>query len=112
VLVTGGWAIFLFAICYQTIEVKRWQKWGTPFKIMGLNSIFLFVASGILGRILIYTHIGHQTNAPTTKTWIYENVFQSWAGSLNGSLFFAITTVLFWGLIAYGMYRKNWFLKV
>ncbi|MGB3402493.1 MAG: DUF5009 domain-containing protein [Microcoleaceae cyanobacterium] len=112
VLVTGGWALLLFAICYQTIEVQRWQKWGIPFKIMGLNSIFLFVASGLLGRILIYTHIGNQINAPTTKAWIYENGFQSWAGYLNGSLFFALTTLLLWGLIAYGMYRKGWFLKV
>lgn len=112
VLVTGGWALLLLTICYEIIEVRGWRKWAYPFKIMGLNSIFLFVASGWVGRILIYTHIGNSTDAPTTKTWIYEKAFQSWAGSLNGSFFFALTTLLFWWLISYGMYHKGWFLKI
>ncbi len=112
VLVTAGWALLLLAICYETIEVRGWRQWGYPFKVMGLNSIFLFVASGFVARILIYTRIGNSTDAPTTKTWIYENAFQSWAGSFNGSLLFALTTVVLWWLVLYGMYRKGWFLKV
>ncbi|MGB3534256.1 MAG: heparan-alpha-glucosaminide N-acetyltransferase domain-containing protein [Microcoleaceae cyanobacterium] len=112
VLVTAGWALLLLAICYETIEVRGWRRWGYPFKVMGVNSIFLFVASGFFARILNYTYIGNSANAPTTKIWIYQNFFQSWAGYLNGSLFFAVTTVFFWWLILYGMYRKGWFLKV
>ncbi|MEG4915266.1 heparan-alpha-glucosaminide N-acetyltransferase domain-containing protein [Microcoleus sp. B7-D4] len=111
VVFTAGWALLLLAFCYETIEVREW-KWGRPFEIMGLNAIFLFVASGIVARILLKTHIGTGENAPTTYTWIYENWFVPWAGPLNGSLAFAVTAVLFWWLILYGMYRRGWAIKI
>jgi len=111
VVFTAGWALLLLAFCYQTIEVRDW-KWGRPFEIMGLNAIFLFVASGIVARILLKTHIGTGANAPTTYTWIYENWFVPWAGPLNGSLAFAVTAVLFWWFILYGMYRRGWAIKI
>jgi predicted acyltransferase len=111
VVFTAGWALLLLAACYETIEVRDW-KWGRPFEIMGVNAIFLFVASGIVARILLKTHIGSGGNAPTTYTWIYENWFLPWAGPLNGSLAFAVTAVLFWWLILYGMYRRGWAIKI
>ncbi|MEG5051172.1 MULTISPECIES: heparan-alpha-glucosaminide N-acetyltransferase domain-containing protein [unclassified Microcoleus] len=111
VVFTAGWALLLLAFCYETIEVREW-KWGRPFEIMGLNAIFLFVASGIVARILLKTHIGTGENAPTTYTWIYENWFVPWAGPLNGSLAFAVTAVLFWWLVLYGMYRRGWAIKI
>lgn len=111
VVFTAGWALLLLAVCYETIEVRGW-KWGRPFEIMGLNAIFLFVASGIVARILLKTHIGSGESAPSTYTWIYENWFLPWAGPLNGSLAFAVTAVLFWGLILYGMYRRGWVIKI
>ncbi len=111
VVFTAGWALLLLAACYETIEVRKW-KWGWPFEIMGLNAIFLFVASGIVARILLKTHIGTGKTAPTTYTWIYENWFVPWAGPLNGSLAFAVTAVLCWWLILYGMYRRGWQIKI
>ena len=102
VVFTAGWALLLLAACYETIEVRD-GKWGRPFEIMGLNAIFLFVASGIVARILLKTHIGSGENVSTTYTWIYENWFVPWAGPLNGSLAFAVTAVLFWWLILYGI---------
>ncbi|MEG4212801.1 heparan-alpha-glucosaminide N-acetyltransferase domain-containing protein [Microcoleus sp. S13_B4] len=111
VVFTAGWALLLLAACYETIEVRGW-KWGKPFEIMGVNAIFLFVASGIVARILLKTHIGSGENVSTTYTWIYENWFVPWAGPLNGSLAFAVTAVLFWWLILYGMYRRGWAIKI
>ncbi len=111
VVFTAGWALLLLAVCYETIEVRGW-KWGRPFEIMGLNAIFVFVASGIVARILLKTHIGSGKSAPSTYTWIYENWFLPWAGPLNGSLAFAVTAVLFWWLILYGMYRRGWEIKI
>jgi len=111
VVFTAGWALLLLAFCYETIEVRGW-KWGRPFEIMGVNAIFLFVASGIVARILLKTHMGTGENAPTTYTWIYENWFVPWAGPLNGSLAFAVTAVLSWWLILYGMYRRGWAIKI
>ena len=112
VIFTCGWALILLAACYEVIEVRGWQKWGRSFEVMGLNAIFIFVGSGFLARLMIYNHIGSGENAPTIKTWIYEQFFQSWAGSFNGSLIFAIVNVLFWWGISEFMYRRRWFFKV
>jgi predicted acyltransferase len=84
----------LLAACYELIEVRLIRRWGKPFEIMGLNAIALFVVSVLLIKILVKTTIGMGENAPSTYNWIYQNFFASWAGALNGSLFFGIVTVL------------------
>ncbi|MBD1940198.1 DUF5009 domain-containing protein [Microcoleus sp. FACHB-68] len=112
VVFTSGWALLLLAGLYYILEVRNWRKWAWPFEVMGLNAIFLFVASGTVARFLIKTHIGAGKDAPTTYTWLYENLFRPWAGALNGSLAFALTTVFLWWLILYLMYRNKWFLKL
>ncbi len=112
VLFTAGWSLLLLALCYETIEVRGWRRWGWPFEVVGLNAIFVFVASGMLARILLKTYIGAGEDALNVYTWIYQQGFQSWAGSMNGSLAFAIATVLFWWIVLYGMYRQRWFLKL
>ena len=92
--------------------MRGWRRWGWPFEVVGLNAIFVFVASGMLARILLKTYIGAGEDALNVYTWIYQQGFQSWAGSMNGSLAFAIATVLFWWIVLYGMYRQRWFLKL
>lgn len=44
--------------------------------------------------------------------FLYETLFASWAGPLNGSLAFAIATVLFWLGAARAMYARRLFIKV
>ncbi|MBD2340602.1 acyltransferase family protein [Calothrix sp. FACHB-156] len=112
VVFTSGWALLLLAACYELIEVRQIRRWSKPFEIMGLNAIALFVASVLLIKILVRTNIGTGETAPSTYNWIYQNVFASWAGTFNGSLLFALVTVLFWWVVAAIMYRQRWFFKV
>jgi len=112
VVFTTGWAILLLAACYELIEVRGRRRWGKPFEIMGLNAIAIFVASVLMIKILVKTHIGTGENAPTTYTWIYEHLFLPWAGAMNGSFLFALVTLLFWWGVGYGMYQRRWFFKV
>ncbi len=44
--------------------------------------------------------------------WIYQDLFVPWAGELNGSLAFAIATVLLWWLVLYGLYRRRWIIRL
>lgn len=112
VVFTAGFALLLLAACYELIEVRSFQRLSFPLEVMGLNAIFAFVGSGLFARILIKTRVGTGSDAPTTSTWIYQHVFKSWAGALNGSLLFAIATLCFWWLILYFMYRRNWYFKI
>jgi predicted acyltransferase len=112
VVFSTGWALLLLAACYELIEVRRIRRWGKPFEIMGLNAIAIFVASVLVIKILVKTTVGTGEKAPNAYDWIYNHLFASWAGGFNGSLFFAIVTVLLWLAVAYGMYRQRWFVKV
>ncbi|MBE9033887.1 acyltransferase family protein [aff. Roholtiella sp. LEGE 12411] len=112
VVFTSGWALLLLAACYELIEVRLIRRWSKAFEMIGLNAIALFVASVLLIKILVKTHIGSGENAPSTYNWIYQNLFASWAGALNGSLLFALITVLFWFAMGILMYRQRWFIKV
>jgi predicted acyltransferase len=111
VIFTAGWALLLLAACYELIEVRQRRRWSRSFEVMGLNPIFIFVASVLLIKILVKTKIGSGEEALTTYQWILQNFF-AWAGPLNGSLLFSILTVLLWLAVAYAMYRQRWFLKV
>ncbi|MEA5564591.1 MULTISPECIES: acyltransferase family protein [unclassified Anabaena] len=112
VVFTSGWALLLLAGCYELIEVRLIRRWSKPWEIMGLNAIALFVASVLLIKILVRTKIGTGETAISTYNWIYQNLFASWAGNFNGSLLFALVTVLLWWAVAVIMYRQNWFIKV
>ena len=52
VLLSGGIAMHLLAICYWLIDVKGRRRWSWPFLVFGTNAIAAFFASGILGRIM------------------------------------------------------------
>lgn len=112
VIFTSGWALLLLAACYELIEVRRIRRWSRPFEVMGLNAISIFVASILLIKILVKTKIGDGEKALSTYEWIYQNLFVSWTGTVNGSFLFAIVTVLLWLGVACVMYRQRWFVKV
>ncbi|MCG8545978.1 MAG: DUF5009 domain-containing protein [Alphaproteobacteria bacterium] len=106
---TGGISLVLFGILYEILEVRRWRWIGWPFQVMGMNAIFLFFASGFVARVL-YTV--RADDGLSLYQWIYERLFVPWAGNLNGSLAFAVATVLVWWVILYGMYRRRWFIRL
>jgi len=111
VLFSGGWALLLFAICYQLADVWNWRSWAFPFKVFGLNAIFLFFASGIVSRLLVRIPVRWQGDTLSLKMWLYKTIFQP-LGNMEGSLAFAIVTVVIWWFVLYGLYRKGVFFKV
>jgi predicted acyltransferase len=113
VVFTSGAALLLLGICYWTIDVKGYRKWAKPFIVFGLNAIMVFVASGIFGRLLILIKVnGGNGNSIALKNYLYETLFASWAGAMNGSLAFAILYVLFWFVPMWLLYGKKVFIKV
>jgi predicted acyltransferase len=112
VLFSSGWGLILLAGCYELIEVRGIKRWGKAFEIMGLNAIALFIPSVLLIKITAKTQIGTGENAISIYNWIYQNIFASWAGNLNGSFLFALVTLFLWYGVAVLMYHKRWFIKV
>jgi predicted acyltransferase len=112
VVLSAGWSLLLLAACYELVEVRQWRSWAFPFKVMGLNAIFVFVASGFLARILLFTPVSTATDAPSLYSWMYRNGFVPILGELHGSFAIALVTLLFWTWILWGLYRRRWFFKL
>lgn len=113
VLFTGGWALLLLAACYELIEVRKFRRWGWPFEVMGLNAIFVFVASVLLIKTLVKTQVRTGNDAISAYNWVLQHLFLPWTGGvMNASLLIAVMTVLFWWIVAYVMYRQHWLIKI
>jgi len=113
----GGWALCVFGIFYFLIDAQGIKKWAHPFVVYGMNAIFVFVLSGILGRMLVLMKFnvrlsdGSFADVPL-KTIIMQNVFEPYFSPLHASLLFAVM----WIVVLYGvvwvMFKNRWFVKV
>ena len=40
----GGWSLLLFALFYLVVDVLQWRNWAFPFRVIGMNSITIYLA--------------------------------------------------------------------
>ncbi len=112
-----GWALCIFGIFYFLIDAQGLKKWAYPFVGYGMNAIFVFVLSGIIGRMLILIKFNVMLSDGSMKdvalkTIITQNLFEPYFSPLNASLFFAILWVMVLYVVVWVMYKKKWFVKV
>jgi predicted acyltransferase len=107
-LFTSGMAFVVFTCCYWMVDVQAWRRYARPFSIYGVNALAVYFLAGIVGKLLILIRVGDGT----LKTWIWRNWFEPLASPPNASLLYSLAVVaLFWA-IAWGMYRRNWIVRV
>jgi len=113
VALTGGIALILLATCFFIIDAKGHRAWTKPLTILGLNAIFIYVLSEIGNLTLTYAIIPLTENTSASlKSLVYDRLFASWAGPLQGSIVYALAYLGFCWAIATILYRKRIFLKV
>jgi predicted acyltransferase len=98
VLHVGGISLILLSLFYYIIDVLGYKKWSFYFRIIGMNSILIYMS-------------GHFIN------WEYStNGFFQWLGQLVGNPYnivvMAICYVMVKWAFLYFMYRKKIFLRV
>lgn len=94
----GGYSLILLSVFYYIIDVKGFKSWAFFFKVIGMNSILIYMSEGFIN-------------------WGYTNkALFGWVGQLTGDPFnivaMAICFVLTKWLFLYFMYRKKVFLRV
>jgi len=113
VVFTSGAALQFLGFCYFLIDVKGIKKWAKPAIIYGMNAITVFVLSGLVAKTMIYTKLTQADGSEISVwTWVYENLFASWASPINASLAFAVTNIIFWLGMMTILYRKRIFIKI
>jgi predicted acyltransferase len=98
VMQVGGLSLLLMSLFYYVIDVLGYKKWAFVFKVIGMNSILIYISSHFI-------------------KWPYANqTLFGWAAQLIGDpynlLVGAITFVLVKWLFLYFLYRKKTFLRV
>ena len=107
---TSSFAIFmagldcvLLAAMSWLVDVRGRAAIVRPLVILGMNSIAVYVASELVDMVL------------STTNWreaIYRAVFVPLASPYNASLLYAVAYTLAIFGIAWGLYRRRWFIRV
>jgi predicted acyltransferase len=107
----AGLAMICLGVYYWLIDVQGWRTWARPLAIYGMNAITVFVLAGVLGRLLSI-QIEAAGKAVSIQAWLFGSLFSPLASPKNASLLWALTYVALLYLIAWGMYRKKWFVAI
>ncbi len=96
-LIAGGWSLLLLALFYFIIDVLEYQKWTFFFRVIGLNSITIYMAARII-------------EFKTTSEFLFSGI-AAFTGAFAPVVLIGGIILLEW-LLLYYLYRKNIFLKV
>lgn len=98
VMAAGAYSLGLFALFYYIIDVRKWQKWTLFFRVIGLNSITIYLAQ----RIFKFDSI-----SKFFLSGLASKLPEQWSTLLLQCGFVAVS----W-LFLYFLYKKKVFLKV
>jgi predicted acyltransferase len=99
-LLSGGISFLLIALFYFIIDVRGYKKWTLFFRVIGLNSIFIYLL--VVGNILDIT-----STTASLIGWIINPL-----GENAGQLVLTLGNLILAWLLLYFMYRKNIIIKV
>lgn len=98
VLYAGGWSILLLSVFYWVIDVLGLKKWSFPFKVIGMNSITIYMAQPIIGFW-------------NTNEFFFSGLAK-YMPDLIRQTFMYFTYIIICYAFLYFLYRKKIFLKV
>jgi predicted acyltransferase len=95
-LLTSGIGFLLITLFYWVIDVKGWKKWSFFFRVIGMNSIFIYLLTDLANPMHITQYL-----LGWTVLWGQFGEVVNIVGSI----------MLVWSLLYY-MYKKGIFLRV
>ena len=115
-----GWALIMFAMFYWFLDAIDTQAvraqtavLATPLVIYGMNALFIFAFSGVVAKMLGFIRIAQPDGTLVSLKGLLSDALRVLdLSAVNASLLYAVlfNTVMF--LIAWGMWRKRWFVKI
>lgn len=109
VLATCGFAFLLLVFLIWLIDVKKRQKWGSPFQKFGMNPLFIYVFASALAVVIEVIPIGNGTGL---QAGIYAFLARIFPVPELASLVYALLFVSLNGAIAHFLYKKRIFIKI
>lgn len=97
VLFSGGMCLILLGAFYLVIDVWKLRKWAFGFKVIGMNAIFVYMA----------THLWNFRNLGGVFVRGFDEALGPWKGLVHAVAGF----MMIWLILLY-MYRKKTFVKI
>jgi predicted acyltransferase len=111
-----GWAVWAFAAFFYFLDAirnetlrNRARQIMLPFSIYGMNALFIFVLSGLIGRLIATIKI---SDGQTLKAWLYLPFQALGFDPKISSLLFAICFNLMMFAVAWALWKRRIFIKV
>ncbi len=114
-LVAAGWALSILSLLIYFIEFKDARgAWSRFFDVFGKNPLFIFVLSGVVPRILWLIHFPTANGHTDPLGWFYEKICVplSMGKGENASLYYALTLVFLYWLLARALDKKKIYIRV
>ena len=113
VVFTAGIALVVLAALHHRMDVQGRGRALHPLVVYGRNALAVFVASGLLAKTFILTRIPDGEGVSVSLyTWLYERMYLPWLDPIDASLAFAVSAVLLWGAVSWGLDRHRIYIKV
>ena len=98
VLAAGSYSLAVFTLFYGLVDVLKWQKWAFFFRVIGMNSVLIY----LLQRIVDFDTVSH---------FFFGGIAHRF--STNGAqLIIALGHVILAWLLLLFCYRKKIFVKI
>jgi len=119
VLLMNGWALVALAASHWLLDGGRAPALRAaasrallPLTIFGRNALFLFVLSGLAGRLLLAIKVPQPGGEEMPlKTLVYSPFVALAADPYVASLLFAVAFLLAMFAVAWIMWRRRWFIR-
>ena len=98
VCAVGSYSLFMMALFYYIVDVRGWQKWTIVFRVVGMNSITIYLAQRLI-------------NFSATNKFLFSGLAGLFPENLQPVIMDTGYIVVCW-LFLYFLYKKKTFLKV
>ncbi len=112
VLLTGGLGLLALALCHHVVDHRGHEGLARPFVMLGSNALALYLLSTIGARLMELCQVSAGDTYESLRLFLYERLFEPWAGALTGSLLFAVAYLLVCMVPTTQLYRRRLFLRI
>ncbi|HMK53370.1 MAG TPA: heparan-alpha-glucosaminide N-acetyltransferase domain-containing protein [Methanobacteriaceae archaeon] len=111
ILITAGIGILFLSFLYAYLDVKPRKSIFLAALPLGRNALVIYILS-IFMAIFLHMNLFKGPSGYISVYDILSNNLINLAGETWGILLWGLLIIVFWGLIAYGMYRRKIFIKL
>ncbi len=116
---TSSFAIFMAGLDFVVFGMMLWFVDGCGYKrpvrplaIMGMNAITVYMVSELFAEFLGDFRLATSAGKRSVQELIYRAAFLNFFSDSTAALLYGIAFMLLMYAVAYGLYRRRWFLRV